>query len=312
MIPWQQAWQDALYGPAGFYRSPEGPAGHFTTSTHPPLGAVFARAIAALADREDTGMVVDFACGRGELLRALHVVRPDLELVGVDVVDRPKDLPSGIEWIRAAGGSAVPDALAGLADVLVLANEWLDVVPCQIAQVDDAGVLRVVLVDPRSGRESLGDEVDREAREWADRWWRTEAPGDRVEVGISRDRAWAGLVEAVGTGTVVAIDFGHTAGDRPTEGTLAAYRLGVPVPTVPDASCDLTAHVAMDSLPGATLQSQHDALLSLGLAVEHPPVELAHSDPARYLADLSRRGAVAQLTDPTGLGAFRWAQIRIG
>ena len=41
----------------------------------------------------------------------------------------------------------MPDALAGLADVLVLANEWLDVVPCQIAQVDDAGVLRVVLVD---------------------------------------------------------------------------------------------------------------------------------------------------------------------
>ena len=42
MVPWREAWHDALYGPAGFYRSAEGPAGHFTTSTHGPLGAALA------------------------------------------------------------------------------------------------------------------------------------------------------------------------------------------------------------------------------------------------------------------------------
>ena len=31
---WQQAAETALYGEEGFYRRPEGPAGHFRTSVH--------------------------------------------------------------------------------------------------------------------------------------------------------------------------------------------------------------------------------------------------------------------------------------
>ena len=31
---WEAAWRDALYGPVGFYRRPEGPAGHFRTAAH--------------------------------------------------------------------------------------------------------------------------------------------------------------------------------------------------------------------------------------------------------------------------------------
>ena len=33
-LPWEQAWAEALYGPRGFYRRPEGPAGHFRTAAH--------------------------------------------------------------------------------------------------------------------------------------------------------------------------------------------------------------------------------------------------------------------------------------
>ncbi|MEU1025014.1 hypothetical protein ABZ366_23525, partial [Streptomyces sp. NPDC005904] len=31
---WREAAETALYGPEGFYRRPEGPAGHFRTSVH--------------------------------------------------------------------------------------------------------------------------------------------------------------------------------------------------------------------------------------------------------------------------------------
>ena len=41
----------------------------------------------------------------------------------------------------------LPDELDGLTDTLVVANEWLDVVPCTIAEVDENGELREVLVD---------------------------------------------------------------------------------------------------------------------------------------------------------------------
>ena len=70
MVPWREAWHEALYGAAGFYRGAEGPAGHFTTSTHGPLGAALAEAIGRLADREGARHVVDVGCGRGELARA--------------------------------------------------------------------------------------------------------------------------------------------------------------------------------------------------------------------------------------------------
>ena len=51
MVTWREAWQDALYGARGFYRGAAGPAAHFTTATHGPLGAVLAGALASLADR---------------------------------------------------------------------------------------------------------------------------------------------------------------------------------------------------------------------------------------------------------------------
>src|SRR5680860_1046831 len=59
--PWDVAWHDALYGPAGFYRRPEGPAGHFRTAAHASgrLGAALAR----LARSSGCEAVVDVGTG---------------------------------------------------------------------------------------------------------------------------------------------------------------------------------------------------------------------------------------------------------
>jgi SAM-dependent MidA family methyltransferase len=312
VIPWREAWQHALYGPGGFYRRPEGPAGHFTTATHGSLGPAFAEGVAALAAREGVCRVVDLACGRGELLAHLRRLGVDLELTGVDVVDRPASLPADVHWLRSPGGPDLPDELADLDDTLIVANEWLDVIPCTIAQVDDEGVGRVVLVDATTGEESLGDPIPEDDARWVAQWWPSAVAGERVEIGSTRDRAFAELVSRVRSGVVLAIDYGHTRAQRPTEGTLAAYREGVPTLPVPDGSCDLTVHVALDSLGADELTTQRDALRDVGLVAAPVPHDLASRDPSAYLEALARRSAVGALTDPRGLGGFGWALTRRG
>ena len=306
--PWREAWWDALYGPHGFYRREEGPAGHFTTSAHGQLGAVLAEVVGRLADETGVCRVVDLACGRGELLRHLHGRRPDLELLGVDVVERPGDLPAAVEWLCSPGGEVLPEQLHDL-EAVVLAHEWLDVVPCTVAEVDDAGVLREVLVD-LDGTESLGAEVDGDDRAWADAWWPTSTPGERVEVGLSRDLAWRDLVSRNRAGLTVAVDYGHTRTGRPTHGTLTAYREGQVTEAVPDGRRDLTAHVATDSLGADEVVTQREVLHRLGLTATTPEHALAGSDPLGYVRALARSTTIAALTDPNGLGGFHWAMTR--
>jgi len=144
------------------------------------------------------------------------------------------------------------------------------------------------------------------------RWWPGPfQPGDRVEVGMPRDQALASLRQAVGSGVVLAVDYGHTRTSRPAGGTLTGYRQGRQVAPRPDASCDLTAHVAVDSLPHDRLMTQRDALRELGIRGEHAAYDLARSDPIAYLRALERRGAVAELTG-AGLGDFWWVLSRVG
>jgi SAM-dependent MidA family methyltransferase len=306
--PWRDAWWDALYGPAGFYRRAEGPAGHFTTSAHGGLGAVLAEVVANLADQAGVCRVVDLACGRGELLAHLHDSRPDLELVGVDVVERPPSLPTSVCWLRSPGGAVLPDELRDL-DGLVLAHEWLDVVPCTIAEVDADGVLREVLVDA-AGIESLGDEVAPEDRDWAATWWPATTPGERVEIGLSRDLAWRDLLSRSRTGTTIAVDYGHTKANRPAQGSLTAYREGVLTNPIPDGQRDLTAHVATDSLGADEVVTQRDLFHRLGLTAATPDHATASTDPLGYVRALGRASTIAALTDPHGLGGFHWAMTR--
>ena len=323
MIPWREAWQHALYGPEGFYRSTAGPAGHFSTATHGSTGASFARAISTLADRERATHVIDLGCGRGELLAHLHAARPDLALTGVDVVGRPPGLPDAVSWVRSPGGAPLPESLSGLEDVLVVANEWLDVVPCTIAEVVAPATLAVVLVDPVTGTEGrpgggsamsgpIGSSTTvaptREELDWCARHWPLDdlPVGSRVEIGLARDLAWGDLLSRIRRGTAVAIDYGHTAAARPTDGTLTAYRSGDLVAAVPDGTCDLTAHVAVDSLTADDVLTQRDALRGLGLTGRLPPIALAGADAPAYLAAVARASSEGALTRLDGLGGFWW------
>jgi len=271
-MTYRTAWQQALYGPEGFYRR-ERPAAHFRTSVH--ASELFGRAIARLARQIGTDRVTDIGAGSGELGRVLRAE-------GLQVLDIELD-------------DELPDRLTGL----VVANEWLDNIPCELAEWDEDGVPHYLTAELTPGEVVEGNDL-----EWLRKWWPGE-PGDRAEIGVTRDEAWAGVVARLDHGLAVAIDYGHTADDRPPYGTLTGFRAGRECEPVLDGSCDITAHVALDSL-GGELHTQRDMLMQLGVSARRPPLDLASNDSAAYLAALSAAGEAAELLDPSGLGGFGW------
>jgi SAM-dependent MidA family methyltransferase len=308
-----QAWDDALYGEKGFYRQAAGPAGHFSTASQgvPQIGELLAQGLLRLMAQEGLDTFVDVGCGRGELLEQVHRLGPNVRCIGVDIVARPP-LSEPIGWFQSPGGRRLPEELDALTTTLAFANEWLDVVPCPIAEMDEDGELREVLVNATSGDERLGDPVSGADRLWCQWFWPMDRlePGDRLEVGETRDTAWDDLVSRVASGLAVAVDYGHTIDSRPPPGTLTGFRQGRQVLPIPDGSCDLTAHVAMDSLTHDELIDQRTALRRLGVSGQTPPHDLARRDPAAYLKGLSSASAAAALTARGGLGDFLWAFTR--
>jgi len=289
--PWSSAWEQALYGPGGFFLR-SAPGAHFRTSV--TASGRYAEAVRRLAGRVDDALgrpdpfdLVDLGAGRGELLQALPDVPARWRLTAVE---RAPDPGSGLRW-RAE----VPE-LEGL----LLANEWLDAVPLDL--VADG---RLVLVDA-SGRQAPGPPAPPELLAWCARWW----PAGPAEVGLPRDRAWAAAVARVRRGAAVAVDYGHERGSR--RETLTGYRDGRQVPPVPDGSCDVTAHVALDSCAAATgarLLTQREALRRLGVDGRLPAYG---GDPSAYAAALQRAGEQAELLDPAGLGGFGWLVREVG
>ncbi|MFE7411664.1 SAM-dependent methyltransferase [Streptomyces laurentii] len=336
--------EEALYGPGGFFLRPEGPAGHFRTSVH--ASPLFAGAVARLLVRtaeelgSDEVAFVDVGAGRGELLAGVLAAVPEglrVRAYGVERAARPAGLDPRITWT-----DRVPEGARGL----LFANEWLDNVPVEVAEVDAAGAARYVEVDA-GGTERLGAVVGGADAAWLERWWPLGEPGERAEIGRPRDEAWAAAVGALAAGTAVAVDYAHLRAARPPFGTLAAFREGREVAPVPDGSCDLTAHVALDACAAAVAEAvaeaeaepadtrgapadaaharvaddfageprivtQREALRSLGVTGARPPLALASTDPAGYVRALAAAGEAAELTAPGGLGDFLWLVQRIG
>lgn len=323
----------ALYDPeGGFYRRPEGPAGHFRTSVH--ASPLFARAVARLLLEVDAALgrpeelaFVDVGAGRGELLAGVLAALPAavgerLRVYAVELAARPAGPPPGApafeaprlstglwtaeRWDAVVWTDAVPRGVTGL----LFANEWLDNVPLDSGELDEDGVLRYVEVDTATGVERPGGPASAADAAWAARWWPAEHPGDLVEFGAPRDAAWAHAVAGLDRGLAVAVDYGHTAGQRPPYATRTGFRAGREVPPVPDGSCDVTAHVALDAVAAPGLHSlwttQRDALRALGVSGDRPALALATTDPAGYLRALGGAGEGAELTDRAGLGAFGW------
>jgi SAM-dependent MidA family methyltransferase len=332
-VPWRTAMADALYGPTGFFtraapggEQGSGPTGHFRTSAHAsPLFATAMLRLVAAADealgRPDPLDVVDIGAGGGHLLRRLAVLAPAylarrLRLSAVELAPPPADLPADIGWSAQLPG---PLSLCGV----VVATEWLDNVPLDVAEIDDDGVLRYVLVESLTGAETAGDPVTGEDAGWAERWW-SEAPwepGVRVELGSPRDRAWAAAVASLDLGLAITVDYGHLRDARPAAGTLTGFYAGRGASAVPDGSRDITAHVAIDAAVAAgeevagepaLLTTQREALTALGVDGSRPPVELASRDPAAYVGALSAASQAAELIDAGGLGGHYWIVQPVG
>ncbi len=312
--------EHALYGPSGFYVRGAGPQAHFRTSV--TSGPLFAAALQRLVSDVDDALarpaalrVVDVGAGDGSLLTAVLAgldvdQRRRWQLTGVDLRGRPASLPPEIGWVREP-----PTGVDGV----VVAHELLDNVPLDVVEQTEAG-LRLVVVD-ELGQESLGGPLTNDDADWLRRWWPMEDAdvGDRAEVGHPRDAAWAALVTSLRRGTAVAVDYAHTRAQRAAgswaSGSLTAYRAGHQVAPVPDGSCDLTAHVALDACEDAGIRAgatdsvtlaQFLALPALGVSGRRPPLDLAHSDPVGYVAALSRASQAAELTQRGGLGDFTW------
>jgi SAM-dependent MidA family methyltransferase len=327
---WSVAMARALYGPDGFYTSGAGAPGHDfrTSSTASPH---FARALLRLAAHVDAALdfpdpftIVEVAAARGTLLTALLAYAPvetpqlagRLRLAGVDLAPRPETLPEGIGWYRD-----VTDV--HLFTGLLVANEWLDNVPCDVVEQTSAYAAYVEVDE--NGEERTGERVDPADQTWLDAWWPLVDEGERAELGGARDAAWCQAVSKVDRGLAVCVDYAHDLAAREAgllgRGTLTGYREGRQVAPVPDGTCDITAHVALDAVAAAgtvggagdTVRlDQRTALRALGVTGGRPDIALASSDPPAYLKALGGAGEEAELIARGGLGDFGWLVQAIG
>jgi SAM-dependent MidA family methyltransferase len=339
-VTWRAAMQEALYGCRGFYARGECPAAHFRTSVH--VSPRYAAAMLALLRHVDVSLggparldLVDVGAGRGELLAQMLAMARHLpagpagpappcfpqRIVAhaVEITPRPEKLDPRIDWRQS-----VPSSITGL----VIANEWLDNIPLDVAELAADGP-RIMLVDTATGAERPGPLAGPADQAWLRRWWPLRHIGDRAEIGRTRCAAWADVVGRLDRGVIVGADYGHVLASRPALGTLAGYQDGRPVRPIPDGSRDITAHVAMDACAaagqaaagavagqaaagarwassGTRLTTQREALRALGLRGGRPALALARTDPPGYLAALRQASEEAELTDPGGLGGFSW------
>ncbi|HVE99675.1 MAG TPA: SAM-dependent methyltransferase [Mycobacteriales bacterium] len=329
--PWGAAMQEALYGDRGFYHRPEGgPGHHFRTSTSATTH--FARALLRLASHVDAALdfppeftVVEIAAARGALLTAMQdlaaaeapQLAARLRLVAVELAARPPGLDPAIRWLGTLE-DVVPRPVG-----LLVANEWLDNVVVDVVEQTATGAAQVEVA--RDGTERVGDPVSTDQQRWLDEWWPLCDEGERAEIGAARDAAWLRAVAGLERGVAVCVDYAHTLPEREaglwSGGTLTGYRAGRQVRAVPDGSCDLTAHVAIDAvesagiLGGATdtlLTDQRSALRALGVRGSRPDVAGARSDPVGYLRGLSQAGEEAELIARDGLGDFAWLVQAVG
>ncbi|MFF5718724.1 SAM-dependent methyltransferase [Streptomyces buecherae] len=256
-------------------------------------------------------------------LTGLLIANEWLDNVPVDVVEvAPDGVPRQVR-VAPDGTEELGDPLPP-ADAAWLADWWpwpeepghgWDAEPVRNTDPDpglDAEPVRDDGPDPGSSAEPARDVGSGPRAE----------PGSRAEVGAPRDAAWARAVRSLHAGLAVAVDYAHTRASRPPYGTLTGFRDGREVRPVPDGSCDLTSHVALDACAAAgaraaragtpVLHTQRDALRALGVTGRRPPLARASTDPAGYLRALSLAGEAAELTDPAGLGDFRWLCQPVG
>lgn len=306
---WSTAWSRA----ASAFWSATAPVEAFATSVTPSgfdHVAVMAEAIIdvlAQIDRDlqcpDPLMVIDVGAGDGALLHAMAGtpgLPSRIRLIGCDLRQRPRGLDPAVEWLIGTAPQVLVEAFPASIDGVIVAHEWLDEIPCDVAQMGPGGP-RAVYVDPGTGRECLADPVtDPDDLDWLARWWPTSH--GRAEIGRPRDDAWVALGGVVHRGAMLAIDYAHTRADRCAgrwdAGTITGYRAGRRVPAVPDGTVNLTAHVALDACAAALEATGRVSRTVVSTQAEALSAVRADTGP--------RRVALRDLRDPSGRGAFTW------
>lgn len=315
-LSWRHAWQAAALGEFGFYRQADcRPADHFRTSAH--IGGPFA---AAIFDRlrgvderlahPSTLTVVDVGAGGGELLNALAglIAASDpglagrVELIGVDLRDRPEHLRSDIGWIKGLAPVCVPADITGM----IVATELLDDIPIDIAELDATGDWRYLRLDS-AGVTSLGEVLTSNDQKWVDAFaGRSElsaGTGTRVEIGITRDTIGYDLTSRLVDGDALFIDYVSGTGS-----SLRAFRHGHEVAPVTDGSMNITAAVHQRSLTSTLTRfgDVHVQDQANALAEYQRPREATEMP---MMARLQWRSAWQELTDRAGLGSHSWISL---
>ena len=305
---WFDAWLASAYGPEGFWPRHR-PEEHFrTAAASTPLLAEMA---AAVIDRTPgVQVVLDLGAGSGQLLTALHELRPKLQLVAVDLRDRPAELPAAVEWARDlwdvrydrwTTGAALP-WLVRPEPVMIICCEWLDDLPVVVVRRHADGWREMIIGD--DGAEEFGPRLHEDQLTWADQWW---PAGQRAEVGLTRDRAWTALAAVVARrgGCALMIDYGHRLCERPADGSFAAYRDGRAVSPIPSGELNLTAHVSIDSVRAA---GEAAGLRTAFCCLQSEVVAdlLVAAPDADPLADLARRSQQSALSSHYVWGSHWW------
>ena len=118
------------------------------------------------------------------------------------------------------------------------------------------------------------------------------AGGDRPAPGRRRGRPRS---PASARGLAVAVDYAHTRRDaRPPFGTLTGFREGRETAPVPDGSCDITAHVALDACAGARTGRPTGARLLTPTRTPCTPWASPGARPPLALASTRPRGVRAR------------------
>jgi len=255
--PFHTAWAET----ATFYPHHR-PSAHFRTSSRSSGHIADALAHIVLEQWErlrgpEDFTVTDTGADDGHLLDAIRSripshVRPQVRWRAVDLVEGACDAEWIVADIRHVDLPPSPGVL--------VAQELLDDIPCTIVENDERGRPWVVGIEDDSLPAPLEPLRSHNDLTWLDTWWPDVTPFATREVGLSRDRVWQRLRASVTAGVAIAIDYGHVREERRcgrwAGGTVRAFRSGRVVRPAPDGRCNITAHVAMDSLAPAPLLRQ--------------------------------------------------------
>lgn len=257
--PFHTAWAET----ATFYPHQRSSA-HFRTSSRSSGRIADALARIVLEQwnrlrRPEDFTVTDVGADDGHLLDAIRSripshVQPRMRWRAVDFVEGECDA----DWIVADIRRVELPHSAGV----LIAQELLDDIPCTIVENNEHGHPWVLGIDDDALPIPVEPLHSHNDLTWLDTWWPDETPFATREVGLSRDRVWQRLRASVTAGVAIAIDYGHVREERRcgrwAGGTVRGFRSGRVVRPIPDGRCNITAHVAMDSLAAAPLLRQSE------------------------------------------------------